>query len=241
MRFAPAAALLLAACQAQAPEATVHAQPKPEAEPRPPVPPPAAEPYGPALARGIAATRPYEVEGRPCLAKVDSWPPPLGAQELRRQRVVQSDSHWLNRFVRERYGPRLAYSGLHRRDGRWVHIVALTGSERIAALRLGARAADVPVEIVYDAPWSLEEVLRRRTAGNPAMLRLVPDAQGEGYMESPEGGWVLLQVYSPGGEPRVDVLAHCDALRRAYRLPVLIEFVAGRIVVGEVPLPAKAG
>lgn len=186
-------------------------------------------PYEPELAAAIAATRPYEVEGRPCLARVDSWPPYTPEQ---RPRIIeiQSDSHWLNRFVRERYGDRLAFTGLDARGGRYRHVVALTGTEPIPPLKLGGRAADVPVVITYNAPWSLREVERRRAAAHDALMRLVPDAQGLGYMESPEGGWILIDVYSPGAKPRPDVLARCDALRRAYRLPVLIVFIPSKVV-----------
>ena len=188
-----------------------------------------ATPYEPELARAIAAAAAFEVEGRPCLARTGAWPAALTPDERRRQREIRSDSHWLNRFVRARYGERLAYSGLRRRGGRFVHVVALTGSQPIPPLRLGDRAAGVPVEIVYDAPWSLEEVMRRRIAAGETMRRLVPDAQGEGFVEMPEGGWISLDVYSPDGRPRQDVLGHCDALRRAYRLPVLIRFISARV------------
>jgi len=221
--------LLTTACQPQ-PRGAVDRSPA--AAPAPsgaPAAAPTATPYDPALARAMAAAARFEVPGRPCLGHASMSPARLEGEERRRQREIQSDSHWLNRFVRERYGDRLAYSGLQRRDGRWVHIVALTGTEPIPPMRLADRAAGVPVEIAYGAPWSLEEVMRRRSAANAEMLRLVPDAQGEGFMETPEGGWIKLDVYSPDGRPRADVLAHCDALRRAYRLPVLIQFVAGRV------------
>lgn len=188
----------------------------------------APKPYEPALAAAIAATRPYEVPGRPCLAKVDSWPA-ITPDQRPRIREIQSDSHWLNRHVRERYGDRLAFTGLDARGGRYRHVVALTGTEPVPPLKLAGRAADVPVVITYDAPWSLREVERRREQAHAALMRLVPDAQGVGFMESPDGGWVNIDVSSPDGQPRADVLAHCDALRRAYRLPVLLEFHAGKV------------
>ena len=188
----------------------------------------APNPYEPALAAAIAATRPYEVQGRPCLARVDSWPA-ITPDQRPRIREIQSDSHWLNRFVRERYGDRLAFTGLDARGGRYRHVVALTGSEPVPPLKLAGRAADVPVVITYDAPWSLREVERRRERAHATLMRLVPDAQGVGFMESPEGGWINIDVYSADGKPRADVLAHCDALRRAYRLPVLLEFHAGKV------------
>ncbi|HEY7768599.1 hypothetical protein [Longimicrobium sp.] len=194
------------------------------------------KPYEPALAAAIAATRPYEVPGRPCLVKVDSWPA-ITPDQRPRIREIQSDSHWLNRYVRERYGDRLAFTGLDGRGGRYRHVVALTGTERVPPLKLAGRAADVPVVITYDAPWSLREVERRREQAHGMLMRLVPDAQGVGFMESPDGGWILITVYSPGAQPRDDVMARCDALRRAYRLPVLIEFVAGRVTTAEVLAP----
>ncbi len=181
----------------------------------------------PGLAQAIAATAPYEVVGRPCLARPHRFLE-LAPEQRRRQREVRSDSHWLNRFVREHYGERLAFSGLDGSGGRLRHVVWLTGTEPVPPLRLRDRAADVPVEIVYDAPWSLEEVMRRREAAHPVLARLVPDAQGVGYMEGPDGGYVSIDVYSPDGQPRADVLARCDALRAAYRLPVLITFIAAR-------------
>jgi hypothetical protein len=51
-------------------------------------------------------------------------------------------------------------------------------------------------------------------------------------MQGPDAGWISLDVYSPDGRPRADVLAHCQALRRAYRLPVLIRFIPGRVTQG---------
>jgi hypothetical protein len=184
----------------------------------------------PLLDAAIEATRRFEVEGQPCLARPDDWPV-LSAAERRRQREVRSDSHWLNRFVRQQYADRLAFSGLVAGAGGLRHIVWLTGAAPVPPLRLTHRAADVPVEVRYGAPWSLEEVSRRRVAAAPARARLVPDANGEGYREGPDGGYVSLDVYSPDGRPRADVLAQCEKLRQAYRLPVLITFTAGRVTL----------
>lgn len=193
----------------------------------------AAQPWraDPALAAAIAATAEQEVPGRPCLARPRRFGE-IAAADRRRQREVRSDSHWLNRFVRERYADRLAFSGLDASGGRLRHIVWLTGRQPVPPLRLSGRARDVPVVIRYDAPWSLEEVSRRRAAASPALLRLVPDAQGVGFSEGPGANFVEIMVYSPDGRPRADVLAQCDALRSAYRLPVLISFVAGRMMPG---------
>lgn len=237
MRAFLALPLALAGCQApvrEGPAASAERQgtrEPVEAEARAPAPPERLPPLEPALVAAIAATAPYEVPGRPCLARPLPPGPGLKPERRRRQREIQSDSHWLNRHVRQLYSERLAYSGLDFRDGRFRHVVWLTGSERVPALRLGGRAADVPVEIVYGAPWSEAEIFRRRGIGNPVMTRLIPDAQGEGHMQFVEAGWVNLDVHSPTGEAREDVLAHCDALRRAYRLPVLISFNSGRIII----------
>jgi hypothetical protein len=187
-----------------------------------------AVPQDPSLAAAIEATRPFEVPGRPCLARPDRWPE-LSAAERRRQREVRSDSHWLNRFVRRHYADRLAFSGLDASGGRLRHVVWLTGTAPVPPLRLTHRAAAVPVEIRYGAPWTERDVQQRRIAAGPARAQLVPDAQGEGFMQLPGAGWINLDVYSPGGAPRDDVLAHCEALRRAYRLPVLISFTPGRV------------
>ena len=181
----------------------------------------------PALAAAVAATASHELPGRPCLARPQRFAD-LPVADRRRRREVRSDSHWLNRFVRERYADRLAFSGLDASGGRLRHVIWLTGNERVPPLRLSGRARGVPVEIRYGAPWSLAEVMRRREAASPALTRLVPDAQGVGYAEGPNANFVEIMVYSPGGQPRADVLARCDALRSAYRLPVLITFVAGR-------------
>jgi hypothetical protein len=235
-----AAIAVLTGCQqpgADRPASASRASDSPAAAPADTTP----KPYEPALAAAIAATRPYEVPGRPCLAKAGSWPA-ITPDQRPRIREIQSDSHWLNRYVRERYGDRLAFTGLDARGGRYRHVVALTGTEPIPPLKLAGRAADVPVIITYDAPWSLREVERRREQAHATLMRMVPDAQGVGFTESPEGGWILITVYSPGAEPRDDVLAHCDALRRAYRLPVLIEFVGGRVTTANdlAPDPSPA-
>ncbi len=51
-----------------------------------------------------------------------------------------------------------------------------------------------------------------------------------GLAADPGFGAVRMDVYSPSGRPRADVLAQCDALRRLYRLPVLIEFTNGKMM-----------
>ena len=188
-----------------------------------------------ALAAAITASRENEVEGRPCLAKPYAGVSLTPAQR-RQQREIQSDSHWLNRYVRERYGERLAYTGLDARGGRYRHLVALTGTRPILPPKLGGRASNVPVVVSYNAPFSMQEVVRRRDQGQEAAQRLVPDLLGTGFAHRPDGGWNHMQVFSADGRPRADVLAHCDALRLAYRLPVLIEFMNARWSVGPAPV-----
>ncbi len=182
----------------------------------------------PTLAAAIRATEPYKVPGRPCLARPNPMTE-ISSAERRRQREVRSDSHWLNRFVRERYGDRLAFTGLSAEGGRLRHVVWLTGTAPVPPMRLRDRAAGVPVEIRYNAPWSIAEVFRRRAAVAPILPQLVPDVQGEAYREGPDAGYIHLDVYSPGGRPRDDVLARCDKIRAAYRLPVLISFIPARM------------
>lgn len=196
------------------------------------------EPYDPALAVAIAATRRHEAPGRPCLENMRTWPAFTDEQRPRILEIHEA-SRSFNRSIREKYVDRLAFNGLDLHEGRYRHVVALTGTDTIPPLRLSGRAADVPVVITYDAPWTLQEVHRRlrEVHAQGTLERLVPDQQGgAGYIESPDGGWVLINVYSPGGQPRDDVLAHCDALRRAYRLPVLIKFIPHRLFMA----PAEA-
>ena len=84
----------------------------------------------------------------------------------------------------------------------------------------------MPVEVVYGVPISDAEFMRRRDVGRPVAQQLV-DMTGEGG--SPENGWaVRLNVYGEDGQPDPEALAQCDALRRAYRLPVLMEFSSAR-------------
>lgn len=194
---------------------------------------PAAMPLSADLQRGIGAVAEFEVEGKPCLAR----PFPRLEQtptDWRRQREIQSDSHWLNRHLHETFPERLNFSGLDARgpQSEWRHLVRLTGSDPIPPLRLRDWAADIPVVIEYDAPWSLAEVLRRRSATTEALIRLVPDLNGSGYHEYMGYGAVSLDVYSEDSQPDEAVLAKCDALRRLLQLPVIINFEAGRITAG---------
>jgi hypothetical protein len=186
------------------------------------------KPYEPALAAAIAATRRHEAPGRPCLRDVRSWPA-ITDEQRPRLLEIHAASRSFNRHVREKYADRLAFNGLDLHDGRYRHVVALAGRDTIPQLKLPGRAADVPVVITYNAPWTLREVHERlrQVHARGTLQRRVPDAQaGAAYQESPDGGWMLITVYSPDGQPRADVLAHCDALRRAYHLPVLFDFTS---------------
>lgn len=206
---AGAAAILLAACAAQGGAANDE----------------------PALAALLVASRRFEVAGQPCVEKPQPRPDWADARH-RRQREIRSDSHWLNRYVDERYGDRVAYSGLDASGGRLRHVVALTGTRPVPPMKLGGRAAFIPVVVTYGAPLSKREIARRRAANRLAADRLVPDMQGTAYVHDPQGGYLRMYVYSSDGRPRADVLTRCDALRRAYRLPVLMQFTQGKAWVG---------
>lgn len=110
-----------------------------------------------------------------------------------------------------------------------MYVIRLTGRQRISPQRLHDRAANVPVIIEYDAPWSLAEIKLRTGKASDRSQGLVSDIQGTSIAADPGFGAVRMDVYSPGGQPRTDVLAQCDALRRLYRLPVLIEFMNAKI------------
>ncbi len=98
-----------------------------------------------------------------------------------------------------------------------MYVVRLTSRQRIPPQRLHDRAANVLVIIEYGAPWTLAEIKRRVSAATDLPQKLVPDLQGTGLAADPGFGAVRMDVYSPGGRPRADVLAQCDALRRLYR------------------------
>lgn len=189
---------------------------------------PAVNAYPTDLQRGIDAVSEFEVTGQPCLAKPDDHFEQTH-ERRQRQREIQSDSHWFKQHLRETYPERLNYSGLDGRRPDWQYIVRLTGSDPVSIPSLGGRAADVPVVVEYNAPWSLAEAETRRRVGSEAARRLIPELQGEGYDEWRGYGAISLDVYSLNGEPDKELLAHCDALRRAYRLPVLVTFIKARI------------
>ncbi|WP_375292550.1 hypothetical protein [Sphingomonas melonis] len=202
--------------------------------------PPTPAPYEPGLQWMLDKTAYAEDPDRPCLMRQpprSSWvdDPQAGT----RLREVRSDSYWLGRWARDNLGDRLAYANV---TYDWkpmrgepppssppplIYEIAVTGEGRINPPPLHDRARGVPVKVVYGVPVSDAEFMRRRDIGRPIAQQLV-DMVSEGG--SPESGWaVRLSVFSEDGESTPEALAQCDALRRAYRLPVLMEFSAGRI------------
>ena len=200
---------------------------------------PTPAPYEPGLQWMLDKTAYAEDPDRPCLMRQPSRPAWVETSTVRtRLREVRSDSYWLGQWARDNLGDRLAYATV---TYDWepvrgepppssppplIYEIAVTGEDRINPPPLRDRAKGVPVKVVYGVPVSDAEFMRRRDIGRPIAQRLV-DMTGEGG--SPENGWaVRLSVFSEGGKPAPEALAQCDALRRAYRLPVLMEFSAGR-------------
>ena len=203
---------------------------------------PTPAPYEPGLQWMLDKTAYAEDPDHPCLMRQPPRPswvddPQVGS----RLRVVRSDSYWLGQWARENLRDRLAYATV---TYDWepvrgepppssppplIYEIAVTGEDKINPPPLRDRAKGVPVKVVYGVPVSDTEFMRRRDIGRPIAQRLV-DTTGEGG--SPENGWaVRLSVYSEEGRPNPEALAQCDALRRAYRLPVLMEFSAGRVSI----------
>ena len=212
---------------------TVYASDSPQENPLTPAP------YEPGLQWMLDKTAYAEDPDRPCLMRQPQRPTWVDAPKVRtRLREVRSDSYWLGQWARDNLGDRLAYAIV---TYDWepvrgkpppssppplIYEIAVTGEDRINPPPLRDRAKEVPVKVVYGVPVSDAEFMRRRDIGRPIAQRLV-DTTGEGG--SPENGWaVRLSVYSEDGQPDPEALAQCDALRRAYRLPVLMEFFAGR-------------
>ena len=115
----------------------------------------------------------------------------------------------------------------------------MTGSGPIRAPPLGDLAKDVPIVVRYNAPVSHEEFMARREQGGPTARRLLPMLQGEGG--APSRSWaVYLMIGDSMKDGVVDALSQCDALRRAYRLPVPIEFFEGSMTtLATMPAPAE--
>ncbi|ANY19776.1 hypothetical protein A6F68_01259 [Tsuneonella dongtanensis] len=200
---------------------------------------PSAEPYPPDLAWMLARAKFAEEPGVPCLYREMRAPWVNDPAERTRVREVRSDSYWLGRWARENLGDRLAYAEVTYDMGdepitafpdtppRLIYEIAVTGSEPVKAPPLGGRAKNVPVVVRYDRPVSFDEFMERREEGHAARGRFL-DSIGEGG--SPGGSWaVTIDVFHEGGTPDPEALAQCDALRRAYRLPVLMRFVNARI------------
>ena len=202
--------------------------------------PPPSAPYEPGLQWMLDKTAYAEDPDRSCLMRQPPRPSWVDDRQVgTRLREVRSDSYWLGQWARDNLGDRLAYATV---TYDWepvrgepppssppslIYEIAVTGEGRINPPPLRDRAKGVPVKVVYDVPVSDAEFMRRRDTGRPIAQQLV-DMVSEGG--SPENGWaVRLSVFSEDGKPDPEALAQCDALRRAYRLPVLIEFSAGRI------------
>ncbi|MDG5750844.1 hypothetical protein P8R33_06990 [Qipengyuania sp. XHP0211] len=196
--------------------------------------------YPPDLQRMLEMSAFAEVPGEPCLAREMERPAWTGEPEVRtRLREVRSDSLWLARWARENLTGRLAYAGVGYdfapRPGAaltdapppLIYEIVVTGSGSIRPPPLRDRAKDVPVVVRYDAPLSHGEFMARREHGGPTARQLLPTLPGEGG--SPSRSWaVYLMIGNSKKEGVVDdALSQCDVLRRAYRLPVLMEFFEG--------------
>lgn len=209
-----------------------------------------AEPYSDKLQWMLERSVFAEDPEVPCLKREFERPAWVEDQATRsRLREVRSDSLWLGRWARENLGERLAYA---RVGYDWtpgpdrvfpesppplIYEIAVTGSDRVKVPPLGGRAKGVPVKVVYDVPYSFDEFMERRRIGHKSTRELL-DTNGEGG--SPENGWaVMIDVFSETGKPDPQALAHCDRLRRAYDLPVLMEFSSARttLEMGELPEP----
>ena len=181
----------------------------------------------------------------PCLMKKTERPGWVEDPSVRQKlREVRSDSYWLGRWARDNLGDRLAYATV---TYDWtpgapgdvpstppplVYQIAVTGDRQIDPPALGDRASGVPVKVLYGVPYSHEEFMERRRIGSEVSRDWI-DRIGEGG--SPESGWaVRMDVYSADGKPDPDALAQCDRLRRAYDLPVLMEFSSARITTMDV-------
>ena len=196
--------------------------------------------YPPDLQRMLEMSAFAEVPGQPCRAREIERPAWTEQQAVRtRLRVVRSDSLWLGRWARETLPSRLAYAGVgydfEPRPGEalpdepppLIYEIVVTGSDPIHPPPLGDRAKDVPVVVRYDAPLSHDDFMARREQGGPTARRLLPTLQGEGG--SPSRSWAVYLMIGDSKKAGVveNALSQCDALRRAYRLPVLMEFFAG--------------
>ncbi|WP_435201635.1 hypothetical protein [Qipengyuania sp. 902] len=196
--------------------------------------------YPPELERMLEMSAFAEVPGQPCRAREIERPAWTEQPEVRsRLREVSSDSLWLSRWARENLSGRLAYAGVgydfQPRPGEalpdapppLIYEIVVTGSDPIRPPPLGDRAKDVPVVVRYDAPVSHEEFMARREQGGLIARKLLPTLQGEGG--SPSRSWAVYLMMGDSKKEGVveDALSHCDALRRAYRLPVLMEFFEG--------------
>ena len=241
-RAAPAL-LLLAACSAPSPSgdsSPASVGPSPGANRN--VPAASSDPYSEKLQWMLDRAAFAEDPEVPCLKREFERPEWVEDQATRtRLREVRSDSFWLGRWAREELGDRLAYATV---TYDWtpgperifpdtppplVYEIAVTGSEPVKPPPLGDRAKGVPVKVLYDVPYSHDQFMERRRIGHETTRQLL-DTNGEGG--SPETGWaVMIDVYSENGKPDPQALAQCDRLRRAYDLPVLMQFSSGRMTM----------
>lgn len=179
---------------------------------------------------------------RPCLQREVERPAWVADPQVsRRLREVRSDSFWLGRWARENLADRLAFAevgydftpepgvALPANPPPLIYEIAVTGSAPISPPPLGDRAKDVPVVVRYDVPVSFTEFMARRERGHAMTRDWLPTSLGEGG--SPGGAWAVRVTISDDDDPQVvaDALSQCDALRRAYRLPVLIEVIEGKV------------
>ena len=213
----------------------------------------AADTYPADLQRMLDMSAFAEMPGELCRAREIKRPAWTDEPEVRsRLREVRSDSLWLGRWARENLTGRLAYAGVgydfEPRPGEalpdapppLIYEIVVTGSDPIRPPPLGDRAKDVPVVMRYDAPVSHDEFMARREQGGPTARRLLPTLQGEGG--SPSRSWAIYLMIGDSKKEGVveDALSQCDALRRAYRLPVLMEFFAGSFTTPDMmPPPAE--
>ncbi|HEY8571083.1 hypothetical protein [Phenylobacterium sp.] len=165
-----------------------------------------------------------------CLAA----PAPLErtAEQSRRHREVWSDSLWLVKQVRARYPDRLAGLYVDTASAEPVRprlVFRVTGHDPLPPMRLGDRAAGVPVVVEYGAPHSLKQVEAIRLRVAHRLRAMLPDLQGEGYDETT--GTIHLDVYAPDRTSLAAAVARCGDLQALYGMPVRIQPLAGRVTL----------
>jgi hypothetical protein len=114
-------------------------------------------------------------------------------------------------------------------------LVKVTGHDPLPAFRLGGRARDVPVVVEYGMPYSADQLRQKARAATPALMRLLPDAQGWSVNEGYGYGALFIHVYSPTGKPPANLTSLCEQLIAAAGMPVLLSYGTGRVSVGPAP------